>query len=179
MRKIVYYVASSLDGYISGPDGDISGFEPVMESEGIKKYKQDLEDFDTIIMGRKTFEFGYRYGLKPGQPAYPLMEHYVFSNNLIFEDPSPKVHVKPVDLEEVISIRQQAGSDIYLCGGGQFAGWLLDNQQIDILKIKLNPLILGKGVRLFGNSTQSLMLELIESETYDKGLQIITYTIKY
>lgn len=61
MRRIVYYVATSLDGFISGPDEDVSGF--ANEGNGVTKYLADLADYDTVIMGRKTYEFGYRFGL--------------------------------------------------------------------------------------------------------------------
>ena len=176
MRKIIYYVAVSLDGFISGPDGDISGFNG--EGNGVDKYFADLADYDTVIMGRKTYEFGYKFGLKAGQLAYPHMEHYIFSGNLTFENPDPKLHVKPIHIGEIEKIRRQDGTDIYLCGGGQFAGWLLDHGQIDLLKIKLNPLVLGQGVRLFGNSKKDFKLELLKAEEYDYGLQIMSYRIR-
>ena len=63
MRNITYYVATSIDGYIEGPDGDISGF--VAQGAGVSQYLADLKEFDTVIMGRNTYEFGYAYGLKP------------------------------------------------------------------------------------------------------------------
>ncbi|MEQ9300481.1 MAG: hypothetical protein RIF33_18045 [Cyclobacteriaceae bacterium] len=63
MRSITYYVATSLDGYICGPDEDISGF--VHKGSGVAEYLTDLKEFDTVIMGRKTYEFGYQYGLDP------------------------------------------------------------------------------------------------------------------
>jgi dihydrofolate reductase len=176
MRKIIYYVAVSLDGFIDGPDENIEGF--VGSGSGVDKYLADLKEFDTVIMGRKTYEFGYKYGLVPGQPAYAHMEHYLFSNTLTFKNQSKSVHIKPIDLEEVRALKQQPGTDIYLCGGGQFAGWLLDNDLIDILKIKLNPLILGQGTRLFGNSIRTLQPKLVESQRYDHGLQIITYHLQ-
>lgn len=177
MRKIVYYVASSLDGFISGLNSDISGF--VGEGNGVKKYIADLANFDTVIMGKSTYEFGYKYGLQPGQPAYPNMRHFIFSNTLAFENADPKVQVKKVDIKEVENIQKQNGTDIYLCGGGLFAGWLLDNQRIDIVKLKLNPLILGEGVRIFGESSKKYNLQLIDTEDYENGLQIMTYQIKY
>lgn len=177
MRKIVYYVASSLDGFIAGEHADISGF--VGSGNGVDKYLSDLAHFDTVIMGRGTYEFGYQFGLQPGQPAYPHMQHYIFSNTLAFPSSDPKVQVKPLDLQEIEAIQQQEGTDIYLCGGGQFAGWLLDNQKIDLLRIKLNPLVLGKGVKLFGDSTRSIRLELQDTADYDNGLQIMTYKIHY
>ena len=176
MRKIIYYVAMSLDGFISGVNGDISGF--VGDGNGVAKYLADLADYDTVIMGKNTYEFGYRFGLKPGKPAYPHMTHYIFSNSLTFDNPDPKVLVRPIRIEEIDKIKKQNGTDIYLCGGGQFAGWLLDNHQIDILKIKLNPLLLGKGVRIFGDSRSDFKLELIETDRYDNGLQIMTYKLK-
>lgn len=177
MRNIVYYVASSIDGFISGLDDNISGF--VGEGNGVEKYLGDLASYDTVIMGRKTYEFGYKYGLKPGQLAYPHMEHFIFSSTLVFENKDPKVHLREISLEEIGKIRQQSGSDIYLCGGGKFAGWLLDNQQIDFLKVKLNPLILGQGIKLFGDSEKGFKTELIDTTTYDNGLQIMTYRIIY
>ncbi|HEY4656084.1 MAG TPA: dihydrofolate reductase family protein [Cyclobacteriaceae bacterium] len=177
MRKIVYYVASSLDGFISAPNDDISGF--VEGGNGVEKYFRDLAEFDTVIMGKNTYEFGYRYGLQPGQVAYPHMTHFIFSTSLTFASQDPRVHIKKIDLEEIRLIREQAGSDIYLCGGGQFAGWLLDNEQIDVLKVKLNPLILGQGARLFGSSQKRCKLELMVSAAYDEGLQIMTYAIRY
>jgi dihydrofolate reductase len=177
MNKIQYYVAISLDGYISRVDGDISGF--VAEGTGIQKYLEDLKSFETVIMGRKTYEFGYQYGLTPGAPAYPHMQHYIFSKDLSFDNASGNVFVKKIDLEEVHKIREEATTDIYLCGGGVFAGWLLEHEQIDILKVKINPLIIGSGVRLFGDSKKQYKLDMLVTETYDHGLLINTYKIIY
>lgn len=177
MRKIVYYVASSIDGFISGLNEDISGF--VSGGNGVDKYLADLANFDTVIMGRSTYEFGYKYGLQPGQPAYPHMKHYIFSNSLKLENSDPRVQVKKLDLNEITKLQKKKGTDIYLCGGGQFAGWLLDHQKIDILKLKLNPLILGEGIKLFGNSTSKYRLDLLDSSTYENGLQIMTFSVIY
>lgn len=68
--------------------------------------------------------------------------------------------------------------ELLLCGGVQFAGWLLDHGFIDQLKLKLNPIRLGDGVRLFGNSKTSLVGKLIEKESFDSGLQFLTYELK-
>ncbi|MFY8004446.1 MAG: dihydrofolate reductase family protein [Chitinophagaceae bacterium] len=177
MRKIVYYVASSIDGFISGLNDDISGY--IGKGNGVDKYLADLANFDTVIMGRNTYEFGYKYGLQPGQPAYPHMKHYIFTDNLKLETLSTQVEIKNLDLTEIDKLKMHKGADIYLCGGGQFAGWLLDNKKIDTLKLKLNPLILGQGKKLFGNSNSKYKLELLETAGYDNGLQIITYKICY
>ncbi|MEO9891348.1 dihydrofolate reductase family protein [Aurantibacter sp.] len=177
MKNIVYYVATSIDGFISGPNEDISGFTAA--GDGVNKYLEDLKDFDTIIMGRKTYEFGYKYGLVPGQPAYPHMQHYIFSFGLQFENQSEQVQVCKLDDNIIKDLREKSKTDIYMCGGGKFAGWLLENEQIDIVKIKLNPLILGDGIRLFGSSNKQYQLKLVESESFDDGLSINTYQIIY
>lgn len=177
MRKIVYYVASSIDGYISGPNEDTSGF--VQSGDGVDQYLQDLKQFDTVIMGRKTYEFGYKFGLKPGKAAYPHMEHFIFSNTLIFDKQDENVHINKVNLSKIKALKNESGADIYLCGGGEFAGWLLENAMIDILKIKLNPLILGSGTKIFGKSKGQHKLVVENSQKFDDGLQIITYRIEY
>ena len=177
MRNIVYYVATSLDGFISGPDGDISGF--TASGNGVDQYLNDLQKYDTVIMGRKTYEFGYKFGMKPGDLAYPRMEHYIFSDNLKFNKKDKALHLRKLNLDHIYELRKQKGSDIYLCGGGQFAGWLLENEQISHLKLKLNPLISGKGVKLFGPSAKFYKTELIGSDLYDDGLQIMTYKLIY
>lgn len=177
MRKVIYYVASSIDGFIAGPDDDVSGY--VQTGNGVEKYLGDLAGFDTVIMGRKTYEYGYAFGISPGQPAYPNMTHYIFSDTLTFDQPHESVHVKPLNLDEIDTIRQQPGTDIYLCGGGQLAGWLLDNQRIDLLRIKLSPVVLGQGIRLFGDSAKAYKAELLDTEAYEHGLQIMTFAITY
>ena len=177
MRNIVYYVAASLDGFISGPDGDSSGF--AAGGNGVDQYLKDLQKYDTVIMGRNTYEFGYKFGMKPGDLAYPHMEHYIFSDNLKFETKAEALHLRKLNLDHIYELRSQKGSDIYLCGGGQFAGWLLENEQITHLKLKLNPFISGEGVKLFGSSTKFYKTELIDSNLYDNGLQIMTYKLNY
>lgn len=177
MNKIVYYVASSIDGFISGENEDVSGFSA--NGKGVQKYLEDLKEFETVIMGRRTYEFGYKFGLKPGAAPYPHMHHFIFSDSLILDNAESNVHIRKRDLHEVDKIRQQSKTDVYLCGGGIFAGWLLEKEQIDILKLKINPLILGSGIRLFGDSKKNYQLHLLESESYEDGLTINSYEIKY
>ena len=175
MQKIVYYVASSLDGYIAGVDDDISKF--VLSGKGVEKYLADLQHFETVIMGRRTYEFGYQYGLVPGQPAYPHMKHHIFSETLKIDELANNVRIEQRSIERIKEIVQASKTDIYLCGGGQFAGWLLDHGLIDQLKLKLNPIILGGGIPLFGNSKTSAILHLVQKESFDDGLEILTYDL--
>lgn len=173
MKKIIYYVASSLDGFIAGENGDISQF--ILEGEGVEKYQSDLAQFKTVIMGRKTYEFGFQFGLQPGQPAYPNMEHYIFSSTLKMKNLSESVQVLECKLEHIQEIQQNAQSDIYLCGGGNFAGWLFENGLIDELKLKLNPIVLGRGIKLFGATSTKQKWTLKDKESFSDGMQILSY----
>ena len=173
--KIVYYVAISLDGYITGANEDVSLFTG--GGNGVEKYLNVLKAFQTVIMGRNTYVHGYDFGVVPGQPAYPHMQHHIFSRSLEFKSQHPQVHVEIPSLDRVREIRDASPTDVYLCGGGMFAGWLLDNGLVDQLKAKINPIVLGQGIRLFGSSKFSGTFELTESELYDRGLQINTYNI--
>jgi len=176
MQKIIYYVATSLDGFIAGTNDDVSKFVP--EGKGVEKYLSDLQEFKTVIMGRRTYEFGYQFGLVPGQPAYPHMKHHIFSDTLKLDQLADNVKIEKLSIQRIKEIKEEATTDIYLCGGGEFAGWLLDNKLIDILKLKLNPILLGDGIPVFGNSKTSLVAHLLYKESFDDGLQILTYDLK-
>ncbi|EPR69641.1 dihydrofolate reductase family protein [Cyclobacterium qasimii] len=175
MKKLIYYVAISIDGFISGPNDDIGLF--LSEGEGVTKYQEDLMKFNTVIMGRKTYEFGYKYGLKPGQAPYPHMEHYIFSNNLQIPGLASNVHLSKVEIKNVKDVISNSDTDVYLCGGGQFAGWLLDNGLINQVKLKVNPIVLGQGKSLFGESKTAAKLKLVSTESFQEGLQILTYDL--
>jgi len=175
MKRVVYYAACSLDGYIAGRNGDISMF--VKKGSVSEHYRREMECFDTVIMCRQTYEFGYGYGLRPGQPACENMKHFIFSNSLTFDEAHPDVKVLPPTPEAVALLKEGAGRDIYLCGGGPFAGWLLESGLIDVLKLRVNPVILGGGAPLFGNSPKTARLDLVRSITCDHGVQINEYRV--
>lgn len=177
MQKIIYYVAASIDGHIEGPDHSINFFRN--EKSVVDLYLNELKNFGTTIMGRNTYEFGYQFGLEPGELAYPQMEHYIFSRTLKLTKKDPRIHIVDYDLSFVRTLKRTAGTDIYLCGGGIFAGWLLDNEMIDILKVKLNPVIIGSGTPMFGPSRKSVFLTLTESLDCENGFKVLTYRLNY
>ena len=177
MRKFVYYVAITLDNYIAREDGSIDGFIP--EGDHIPFYLESLQDYDTVVMGRSTYEFGYQYGLQPGQPAYPHMRHYIFSKTLDFPPTEQVRIVKNGELEVLNQLKSETGTDIYLCGGGQFAGFLLEHQLIDTLILKVNPIIFGKGIPLFGDSEKEVNAKLFDFKTFDNGVVFLYYHLNY
>ena len=176
MRRIIYHVATTLDGFIAHEDGSIDGFPT--KGDHVAEYLQHLEGYDTVLMGRRTYEFGYGFGLEPGQPAYPHMQHYVFSSTLRFEDPHDKVElIDSGGLSFVRALRATDGGDVYLCGGGAFAGWMLGHGLIDELLIKLNPVVFSKGIRLFGDSGRQVDVSLRSSKSYNSGVQLLRYEV--
>jgi dihydrofolate reductase len=178
MRKLVYDVAVTLDNFIAHEDGSTDGF---VEGEHVPDYLARLAGYDTVVMGRKTYEYGYLFGLVPGKrgPYYPHMRHLIFSKTLRF---GPAAEVEVIDPDEVACLRrlkEEGGRDIYLCGGGAFAGLLLDQGLIDQVVLKLNPLVFGRGIRLFGGSTRRVDLALVSSKAYDNGVVLLRYDVKY
>ncbi len=175
MRSINYHIAVSLDGFISHQDGSVDGL--LMEGEHAEEFAQSLEEYDAVLMGRKTYEFGFQFGLKPGQPAYPNLHHYIFSRSLDFESSEHVTMVNSDALEKISDIKQQEGKEIWLCGGGELAGLLLDNGLIDKLTLKINPVIFGAGRKLFGACKKAVDLEYQSCKTYSNGVQLSAYNV--
>jgi dihydrofolate reductase len=181
MKKIIYHVATTLDNFISHKDGSTEGF--LNEGEHVDEYLESLKQYDTVLMGKATYEYGYQFGVQPGQPSpiYAHMKHYIFSKTLRF-DTKPSEQVEVIDKNEfefVKQLKEASGKDIYLCGGGTFAGFLFENELIDELIIKLNPVIFGNGIRLFGQSTKVVDLSLVNSKEYKSGVLLLTYKLNY
>jgi len=176
MRKLVYDIAMSLDGFIARADGSVDGL--LAEGDHVTDFMNRLGAYDTVLMGRATYEWGYRFGLTPGALAYPHMQHHVFSRTLRFDD-SPVHVVSDDEIGAVERLKQQDGGDIYLCGGGAFAGFLLDNRLVDQVVVKLSPVLLGGGVRLFGASRAAVELTTVESKRYDNGVLLLRYDVSY
>jgi len=173
MRAIDYHIAVTLDGFICHDNGSIDGF--LMEGVHADEFVQSLGNYDTVLMGSKTYEFGFQFGLQPGQPAYPALKHYVFSRSLDFESSDSVTLVSTDVVEKVNEIRKQVGKDIWLCGEGKLAGCLLDAGMIDKLTIKVNPIVFGSGRKLFDGCVKKVNFEHISSKKYDNGVVLNRY----
>lgn len=175
MRSINYHIAISIDGYISHEDGGIDGF--LMEGEHAEEFVQSMKQYDTVLMGRKTYEFGFQYGLEPGQPAYPNLKHYIFSESLGFDSSENVRLIKSNILETINDIRSENGKEIWLCGGGELAGFLLNHDMIDKVTLKINPVVFGSGRKLFRRANKSVNLNLRNNKFYENGVQLVTYEV--
>jgi dihydrofolate reductase len=177
MRKLIYHVSTTLDNFICQQDGSIGGF--LAEGDHIPDYLDSLKNYDTVLMGRSTYEFGYGYGLRPGMAPYPTMKNYVFSRSIQIDAPLDErlTVVRDDAVSFVTNLKTEEGGPVYLCGGGIFASSLLDNDLIDSLIIKLNPVLLGKGIRLFERSNRKADLSLIDTKVYKSGVVLLTYSL--
>lgn len=177
MGHLTYDVAASLDGYIAGPGNDVSAFPHT--GEHVDAYLDRLRAYDTVIMGRKTYEFGYDHGLTSGQLAYPGMAHVIFSSKINLPDDSQIRVVQDKDywLDTVDQLKAQDAANIYLCGGGEFSGFLLANKRIDKLCIKLAPVVIGSGTSIFGDTNISCIFSLVSAIQHDSRVCTLTYNI--
>lgn len=119
MHPIIYDVAVSIDGYISGPGGDVSGF--AFEGDVVDDYVERLAGYSCALMGRVSYEFGYAYGLRAGQNPYPHMRSIVVSSTVRLPQNSDVEVWNGLDLERVRDLKTNATGPIYLCGGGVLA----------------------------------------------------------
>jgi dihydrofolate reductase len=189
MRKLIYYVAVTADGFIAAADGSFDSF--VQEGEPMADLIRDFPEtfpapartqlgltgpnklFDTVLMGRATYELGARVGLTS---PYPQLEQVVFSRTLS-KSPDPAVTLVSSDaVGRVRALKQQPGGAIWLCGGGQLAAELFG--EIDELILKLNPLVLGAGIPLFARGLPATKLEPLGRKLYDSGYQRLHYALR-
>lgn len=174
MRALKYYVACSLDGFIAQTDGSFDRFP--WDDQVIADFVDSFQWFDTVLMGRKTYEVGLKEGKTD---PYPMLKSYVFSRTMS-RSPDPKVELVSEQAVEVVrALKQEQGKAIWLCGGAQLAAQLFQNQLIDELIVKLNPVLLGSGIPLLMADVPPAMLALQESKQYDNGTFRLQYSIRY
>jgi len=174
MRKLKYYVASTVDGFIGHEDGSVNGF--LEQGEHVTDYLESLKTwFEVVLMGRKTYEFGFQFGVTN---PYPWLKQYVFSRTM---KESPDVNVTLVSeniVEFVRELKNQSGKDIYLCGGAELATMLFEEKLIDEVVLKLNPALFGSGISLLSKSAKPINLELTGSKVYENGVLLLHYRVK-
>ncbi len=173
MRKLIYHIATSVDGFIADTDGSVDGF--LMEGDHADDFTRSLSSYDTVVMGRKTYEFAFLFGLQPGEPAYPGLKHYIISSWLRFENTDQVVSVPTDGVECVRALKGESGKDIWLCGGGHVAGSLLRAGLIDELILKVNPILLGDGIKLFEGGPARSRWNLREAKVYGNGVVLQHY----
>jgi dihydrofolate reductase len=168
MRRVLYSVAASLDGFIAGPDGEFDWI-PVDPDIDFGAF---MSRFDTVLMGRRSYE------VAAGNDAlFPDLRTYVFSRTLRGAD-HPEVTVVADDaVETVQALRRESGKDIWLFGGGVLFASLLEAGVVDGVEVALVPILLGQGLPLLPSVPHRTRLVLTNTQTYSSGIVLLTYDI--
>ena len=170
-RKVILYIAMSLDGYIATPDNGLEFLSLVEEKDQDYSYKDFVNTVDTVIVGRKSYDKVLSMGLE-----YPHTDKELY---IITRTPRPTVGSTTFysgDLNELVSnLKRKEGKDIYVDGGAEIANEMLSENLIDEFYISVIPILLGNGISLFNNSRPQVRLKLISTKTYNKGLVQLHY----
>lgn len=185
MRKLIYLIAVTADGFIADEDGNYDAFpiSPELLGAVFGEYPETCpahlraalsitapaRHFDTVLMGADTHQPALDIGLTS---AYPHLRQFVFTHRT--GQPADKTVTytseRPATL--VDRLKHQHGRDIWLCGGGNLAGQLVD--QIDEFHLKVNPVLLGRGIPLLGRAAR-VDLELFERRDLPHGIVLHRY----
>lgn len=172
MRKVKYSLAGSLDNFIAREDGSVDWL--AIEGLEMSDFAESFKSFDAVLMGRKTYELG----LSQGMAAYPNMKNYVFSRTLK-ESANRDIEIISENAGEVVrNLKNEAGKDIWLMGGGNLATVLLAENLIDEIDLTIYPVLLGSGIPFFSAIDREINLELTNSKIHKSGLVSLSYRVK-
>lgn len=172
MRKVIYYVTQSLDGYIADQNGSVDWLYGAPNTD--YGYEDFYASVDTVLFGSATYEtilsFGDYYPYEDKQvfvySSKPLVS--VSENTTICSEPAAH-HVARLKLEE--------GSDIWLGGGGKLGAALLNAGLVDELRIFVQPILLGQGIRLVEQLDRFIGLDLVNHKVWPGNLVELHYTL--
>lgn len=191
MKELTYFVACSLDGFIAHQDGSHGGFsqDEAYLSDLFSDFPETVPShfrdalgisgenkwFDTVLMGRKTYEVGLKEGVTS---PYTHLKQVVFSRSLP-ASPAKNVELISTDAAGFVSrLKDEAGQGIWLCGGAELATTLFAHRLIDQLILKVNPFLMGAGIPLFAHGIQPTALTLGDRKIYDNGVVRLHYRLK-
>ena len=172
MRKIIVYVATSADGYIARPDGDVAWLDRP-RPKGNYGMAAFYRSVDTVLLGRRTYDAARALG----HESYPGKKNYVFSRARR-RGRAPGVEFVSGDVGEFARrLRGSAGENIWLVGGAGLAASFLDAGQIDEFIIHVVPVLIGEGIPLVGPRQRSVPLRLLSSRAYADGVVRLHYSV--
>lgn len=176
MRQVRYHVASSLDGFIATADG---GYDWITEDPDID-FTAMFEEYDTFLMGRKTYELV----LSQFQAAPSLANMYqgkkivVFSRTLRPEDHPDVTIVRDRIQQTIAELKQEAGKDIWLFGGGELFRSLLELECVDTVELAVIPVLLGGGLPFLPPTDRLQTLAFKGEQLYPKsGIVMLKYDV--
>jgi dihydrofolate reductase len=170
-RKVIVYIAASLDGYIAKPNDDLS-FLAVVEKEGEDYgYSEFISTVDTVILGRKTYDWVMKQ-----VPEFPHADKQTY---VITRTERPGIGTTTFytgDLKDLITqLKNEQGKHIFCDGGAEVVNALLHTNLIDEMIISFIPILVGNGVPLFKEGRPERTLELVSTRTFETGLVQVHY----
>ncbi|MCE1157061.1 MAG: dihydrofolate reductase family protein [Bacteroidales bacterium] len=173
MRPLSLFIATSLDGFIARPNDDLSFLKRVEKEGEDYGYEAFTARIDTILIGRKTYDWVAR---ELGASHYDNGEREVYVMTRTPRPPSGKTVFCSGNLEElVVKLKAQEGKGIYCDGGAEIIQELLKYDLVDEMILSVVPVLLGDGVRLFGEGRPEQDWELVKSQAFETGLVQLQY----
>jgi len=174
MRKIVLFIAMSLDGYIADSNGGVGWLNgDGSDKENLDVYSEFVKDIDTILMGWNTY-YQVVTELSPTEWIYGDFITYVITHSE--KNSTDKIRFtneNPIDL--LAKLKSESGKNIWICGGANLVRQLIRSDLIDQYYISVIPTLLGAGIQLFGNTEKEIKLKLLKTQTYN-GITDLVYT---
>lgn len=173
MRKVILFIAMSLDGYIADSEGKVGWLGGQgNDEEKIDTYSEFVANVDTVVMGWNTY-YQVITELSLEEWVYSGLESYVVTHR----DCSSTEMIRFTSEEPCSLIRElkkKDGKDIWICGGADIVRQLMAEDLIDVHYVSVIPILLGKGIRLFGGSGKEIPLKLTKTQSYD-GITELVY----
>lgn len=184
MRRIVLNLATTLDGFIEGPNGEIDWLVRDETVDFGDILNDILSDKDAIFYGRVSYEKWGNFSPPDATPkikaAYDLLhskQKYVFSRTLR-GDGNDAIFINNDVEKRVREIKEQPGENLWLYGGGKLITTFLNLDLVDEYRLAVHPVILGKGKRLFDDIEDIHRLDLIEAKGHPSGVTLLHYRRK-
>ena len=176
MRKLVIFIATSLDGYIAKPNDDLS-FLKLVENEGEDYgYAEFMANIDTIILGRKTYDYVIK---QIGSSHYDNGQRDVYVITRTERPSAGRTIFYTRNISQLVNrLKSEKGKSIYCDGGAEVINELLKHDLIDEFIISVIPILLGDGTRLFKDGRPEQTLEFITVKTFETGLTQLHYKRK-
>lgn len=173
MRKIVLFIAMSLDGCIADSSGGIGWLEGQTSGEDdMVSYKEFIQNIDTVIMGANTYR-QLITELSPNEWTYPNLTSYIITHSP--EPPKEKIRFTDENPCQLVKrLKNEVGKDIWICGGAKIVRQLMQADLIDQYYINVIPTILGTGIYLFDMLEKEIKLKLIQTKSYN-GITDLVY----
>ena len=166
-RKVIVHIATSADGYVARPDGDLEWLTSRPAPEGFYGMNAFMQSIDTKVLGRRTYEVSLRLGAKFDSKG----RNIVFSRHARpVGAPSGVEFVSEAPGALVRRLRAEPGKDIWLMGGGDIIASFLDERAIDELVVSIIPVFIGDGIPLIARRRRHAALELLSSEHFEDGV---------